>query len=500
MKPLVMALAATALAALSATGQTLTVRKAAFSQADLSWTAVAGADIYTIERRQYGSIGNDNYVAIASQTQTSFTDDKIAGMTTYQYRVRVNTPLSTSNEVVVGPPPVGFNNIVPVSQSFLDLQQDAADFANTFDVAMDENNDPTIAYHVRYAGLGELAHEIWFVRWDRANYRWTAPVLVTKTSDSSHFHRVLSLAYDSAAKAIGIAFEDTVAPDVKIFLSRDGGSTWGQKYSIPMKEDQAAKSPSLALRNGELHASFNRDFQGAYYLNGKIDSGTSTWVETAVPTLAGVDSVSVSASTSIALDGSGVPALAYWTSGPDYNSSLGYWRPGWPASTRVIDSNGQPSDFVDVRMRFFGNQPRVLANVARDPSLYYETDWVTKSDDGGQSWTNAAFIPRDGGNHSVDAPFDISFNSKGAGAVVFNRNGGQGDDVCFGPKLSLSGDLVNWQTCGLDGTNFDTAIGFSGSFGDIAVRYNPDDKLYVLWQETYTGQQYGPGILFWRQP
>lgn len=477
--------------------QNLSVKDATASQVDLVWTGGAAAASPVIERR---IAGTETFAALTpALTGPAFTDKSIQGMTTYQYRVKSGT--AVSNIVTVGPPPFGYSRVVAPSKPFADNQQYAG-FGNTLEMVIDENGDPALIYHARFTWreASEKIHEAWFTRWDRPRYRWTEPVRVANTSVLPVYARGLALSYDPASRSFALAIDDEVDEKLHIFASSDKGASWSLKHSLSKEDDKRAIAPSLALRDGVLHLSYVRPSKSCFYLAGKISDDPSQWKTTALPMLAtSVDGISGSASTALALDPSGVPGIAYWTEGPDYNRALAFWRPGWKAPVDAMNTAGRQSDFLDVRLRFTpAGQPRLLAHMDRDAKLYYERDWVSKSEDGGKTWSKPpANLPRDGGEHSVDRPFDLALDGQsGGGVVVFASNGGQGNDKCFGPKISRSPDLQSWKTCGLD----TQSLGFSGSVSDVQARYAPDNKLYVVWPEPLMTKRYGNGILFWRQP
>lgn len=484
---------ATALSTL-AFAQTLTVKDASASQVELAWTG--GNSV--VERRVAGTEAFAPLTQAQAATAAPFIDKTVQGMTTYQYRLR-SASGALSNVVTVGPPPFGFSRVVAPSKPFADNQQYTG-FGNTLELVIDENGDPALVYHARFTWreANEKVHEVWFVRWDRPRYRWTEPVKITNMSVLPLYARGLAVGYDPGTHSFALAVDDEVDEKLHLFVSGDKGATWTLKHSLGKEDDKRAIAPSLALRDGVLHLSYVRPSKTCFYLTGKIAEAPSQWKTTALPMLAtSVDGISGSASTALALDPSGVPGIAYWTEGPDYNRALAFWRPGWTAPVDAMNTAGRQSDFLDVRLRFAGNQPRLLAHMDRDAKLYYERDWVSTSNDGGKTWSKPpANLPRDGGEHSVDRPFDLALDAQGGGVVVFASNGGQGNDKCFGPKISRSADLRTWKTCGID----TQSMGFSGSVSDVQARYAPDNKLYAVWPEPLVTKRLGNGILFWRQP
>src|SRR5579872_5163138 len=89
----------------------LKVPVATNKQVQLSWTASSGAKSYAVQRKS-----TDGYATLLIATDITATDTSIDPYTTYTYCViAVNDTGQSvcSNEMTVGPPPVGFNVIVP---------------------------------------------------------------------------------------------------------------------------------------------------------------------------------------------------------------------------------------------------------------------------------------------------------------------------------------------------------------------------------------------------
>ena len=85
------------------------------SQVQLSWTAGDASNVtYTVEKKPLAG----NYATAVNATTTSATDTTIDAYQTYVYRVRANLGAAQSdpsNEVTVGPAPVGYNVAVTMS-------------------------------------------------------------------------------------------------------------------------------------------------------------------------------------------------------------------------------------------------------------------------------------------------------------------------------------------------------------------------------------------------
>lgn len=470
----------------------LTVRAATSRRVDLTWTAPAGS--FLLERR----VLNGTYAPIGTLTATSATDDRIDPMETYQYRVRATLPTGNSdpsNEVTAGPPPVGLAPVLPFTDRLAEGGADSAGYGASAQMILDTNGDPAFIYLFRDPNL--LGHpedtEVWFKSWNRVRYRWNDEVKIAQCGDIGGYTTPMSLAQDPSNGMWAVAFEDENLQTMPIYTSTDGVE-WQRIHTIPMGETSATLSPSLAVNNGVLHLSYLRYYEGLHYVTGRYADNPSTWQDRVVPAPGGTETPA-GVSTSMALDSKGVPAIAYWSNEGDYNRVLAFWRPGMDAPVRVTDTQGTQSDFLDVRMIFQGDNPRILLFANRDSSLYYEKDWVVRSENGGGTWTTPVYIPRDGGDHSVDTPFDLSIDRAGRGAVAFASTGGQGNDVCPGIKLSRSDDLSNWKTCSFLGS---TSTEFSEGTTSIQLRFAANDRLYLLFQQIYPSS-IGRGLMLWRE-
>jgi uncharacterized protein (TIGR03437 family) len=199
----------------------------------------------------------------------------------------------------------------------------------------------------------------------------------------------------------------------------------------------------------------------------------------------------------MALDSAGNPGIGYWTedSSNGYNKVLLYWRPATSAApTKVMDSQGQQSDGVSVRMVYHNLNPRILTWVQRSDGGFGVGVHFVKSDNGGATWGSVIVIPPDLGS-STDYPFDLAVDSQDHGAAGFGQNGSTGEALCSGPKLALSTDLTTWKTCGLP--NASAAGSFQPYPGAIAIAYGGNDKLLFMWWDT---QASPAGVYLYREP
>lgn len=172
----------------------LTVASATRSAVALSWTAGDASSRFVVERKPLGAAwpapppAKPPASAVITMTVdgAKATDSQIDAFATYVYRVRAtdaaNALSAPSNEVTVGPPPVGFSSIVDAPKAMQD--HDPQQFAGQIRMMLDANGDPAFAY-ITYDlnNDGEADDsELSFIAWDRATYRWKAPVQVDGTA------------------------------------------------------------------------------------------------------------------------------------------------------------------------------------------------------------------------------------------------------------------------------------------------------------------------------
>ncbi len=470
----------------------LKVVAASKSQVQLSWTAGDSSNAtYTLERKTL----TGGYSSVGNATTVSTTDTTIDGYQTYNYRVRANlgsAQSGPSNEITVGPAPVGYNVVVPMSSAY----GDNYDFGREQRMTLDTNGDPAIAYIIRDVNRDGDAKDstLYFVRWDRVNYAWTKPVTVTVVGvpAGSGPALSLSLAYDASNATWGIAYEGVNR--IGIATSTNNGTTW-QVQTAYSDSQNGLRFPSLGMAGGKVHLAFAHDNNGARYITGSTTAAASTWTTTVAPLLP--SAFGVQNSLSLALDSAGNPGIAYWLSPTTgYNSQLAFWRPGAATASKALDSNGFQNDNPFVSLTFFGTQPRVAVAAARDDQYFARYDraiWVASSTNG-TTWTTPVNLPNDGGN-SMDPVLSIAVGSQGQAAVIMETNGGSGDEgKCSFPKISSSANLATWNTCAPT-TNGSTE--FRVSYPSLA--FSGNDKMYFS-ATNYQDGDVARGIILWREP
>ena len=472
----------------------LNVKAATSKKIDLSWSGAAAG--YTVQRRILGG----NYSNLPTVTTATYSDTSIDPYTTYQYQVVANLasgPSQASNQVTVGPPPAGFTVAAPAPGA--PGSDTTKKYGYDLNMVLDGNGDPAFAWiYYNPSGNDNAADsQLLFRSWNRAQYAWNPIVKIAVVGDAASYSRnTVSLAYDAGANTWAAASETGLGLNLKLFFSTDGGVTWAAKTTFQFGQS-FAYGPSLAMASGNIYMAFVVDNQGVKYVTGRQSADPATWTTKAAPLAAGTDIAFSGLHPSLALDSSGAPGVAYWV--PDtsdgYNRILLFWKPSGSATpVRVLDSQGQQSDEVAVKMVFAGLNPRILVYTARKDSDFGVGVHFVRSDNGGASWLQPVVIPPDGAS-STDYPFDLAIDSQGRGAIGFGQNGGSGNTTCGQPKLARSDDLVKWTTCSAG--PLDVTGNFTGYPGAIQLLFGGNDKLYYAWQEANATPN---GIYLYREP
>ncbi|MDQ6705407.1 MAG: hypothetical protein M3Z85_05525, partial [Acidobacteriota bacterium] len=260
-------------------------------------------------------------------------------------------------------PPSGYNLVAAAPSIPLGPGQ----FGDCVDMGLDSNGDPALTYmFYNPTGTGDLSSSaLYFVRWNRAQAKWTAPVRIAVVGDNAAGGAgvVSSMAYDAPSGTFAVEY--LVGHGRMDFASSvDGGLTWrAQTLASDPMDDLSA--PALGISGGKVYAAFLRDLEGLRFLSGSLTAPASTWTSQLVPSLAGAPRSPIS----LKIDKLGNPGLAFWMYPQTGHSSvLGFWRPGYASPTRVGDTAEVPNDFVGVSLAFFGPNPRLAVFANLDPT------------------------------------------------------------------------------------------------------------------------------------
>jgi hypothetical protein len=431
----------------------------------------------------------DKWPTVATSSNGKASDSKIAAYSTYVYRLTCG--MKTSNEVTVGPPPGGFHTIAPRPENHPDTA-----LGRFISPVLDSNGDPAVAYVYNDPngdGKGDDT-QLMFVSWDRAAYRWKEPVVVATVGnfDPRPPAPCLSLTRDAQTGTYGAAWVDPGDnKTVHMALSHDDGATWAVKTAF--NNAQTSAGPNLAFFGGRAYLTLEQDkTMKVIYTSGGIDEDPYQWRGGFAPMLPG-NSV-VSRATSLALDDTGVPALAYWQKVNNGNLwTLTFWRPGTGSPIKVADTGTSTYPPDGVILAFAGSQPRIMLD-ARIDRTQISSHYSVFSNDGGTTWSQPLPVPDDGNEHMAGyMSFAVSKDGHAAfaGDVVGGNTGGM---KCSWPKLARSKDLTEWTTCAPQGAQYPMVRTIWGS-----VIYSPSGLLYLLFQNRHTNPQQGlpAGLLIW---
>jgi uncharacterized protein (TIGR03437 family) len=240
---------------------------------------------------------------------------------------------------------------------------------------------------------------------------------------------------------------------------------------------------------------YSQDPGGTWFVSGAQTAAVSTWTKTQVPLLAN-DWSNVF---DVAVDNSGLPAVAYAYHDLDNGSDLVYfWRPSSTTATRVTTSNGfnNMTGAPDLRLVFDGKNPRILTLMQRSSTTGTDL-WLLPSNDGGTTWATPMQMPNDG-DAGLHALITLAVGPQGQVTVSASASGWATDSMkCGFPKLSRSSDLTTWTTCGPgNGVAPLTANAYP------SAAYSSNGKLYLAFQLPTPSSNVDlafPGVWLWRE-
>jgi len=485
----------------------LTATSATKNAVALSWTPGAAGDTrFVIERKPHGAswtpppAPKPSPIVTINAEGTSTRDDRADARATYVYRVRAVNAASAvsapSNEITVGPPPIGFSQIVPAPPN-----ETQPGFAAAFSVTLDANDDPAIAFVVEDPDNNSDPADstLQFLSWSRALYRWNAPVMIGTIGalDKSAPRLGLSLARDGVANRFGIAYTASGDRELRVAFSEDG-TAWRQ-VTIVTGEEGASGGPSLALHDGRIYLAYqgegNEGRRALHFTSGAQTDPPGKWQSSRAPLLDGTWDVR-RAGISVALDAAGRPAIAYWLNPSEgYNVTAAFWRPGEPAAIKVADTAGFQSDTVDLRLAFSGTTPAVVLYGRRDDRFFDNGNqvWYASSPNGGRTWSPPVALPNDGGN-SMGFPIAVVLDSHARPAVTAQVDGGNNTDTrCGQPKILRPDAAGRWSICAPDTKGSPTRD------AKLPSMHLVDDALMIVFRADGGGGALKPGLVLWRE-
>ncbi len=461
----------------------LEAEKASTKEVVLSWSGTSG--MCALERKS----GPGGWEKVAAVSSGSAVDSGIAAYGTYSYRVKAGTAIS--NEVTVGPPPAGFHTMAAKPEQ---PHQDGA-FGRLMSLALDASGDPAAVFvHMDPNGDGNGSDSaLVFVSWDRAAYRWNAPVTVAVVGNYDPRPPVvgISLAHDAATDVFGVVWCDTDNHGVNLALSTDGGMSWksGKAYT----EGRSMGGASLQLAGGKAYLVLAQDSKNTLrWMTGGEAEQPSQWKVSFAPLPEGTNGVL--RGSALALDGAGEPAVAYWVRPGKGNVwTLEFWRPGSGKLTQVTDSGTSGYQPDGVLLAFAGSQPRVVIDSRIDRAVAV-SHYSLYSNDGGTTWSKPVAVPDDGNEHLAGF-LSLAAAADGRVALAADVIGGNTQNMrCNWPKVSRTTDLASWTTCSpLGGPE----SGLRTNWGSVA--FAPSGMLYLAFQARQTApkQALPAGVMIW---
>jgi hypothetical protein len=433
----------------------------------------------------------------------SATDQTIDAFATYVYRVRAlaagDVVSAPSNEITVGPPPVGFSQVQTAPKAMQD--RDPNQYAHTIRLAFDANGDPALAYVTGDLNLDgdPKDSEIGFISWNRARYRWNAAVRIDGVADvvRSGSRPPLSLARDTSTNRWVLVYMGDDGHLLNLATSDDNGTSW---KLAPIEragpEDGTMSTPSVVAASGQIYLAYFAGGNRVRYRNGLLADPPNKWTSAEVPLLPNTDN-SRQECINVALDAAGKP-LVFSCLNPSegYTINVSMWRPGERSAVKVLDTDGHQTDDPALAVTIAGNTIAAVMYANRD-QLFFENHqiWFARSTDGGATWPKPIVIENDGG-HGMGSPLSIAIDRAGHFAGGAEHTGGNSDGTkCGDPKLFRSSDGVRWTVCAPN-TRGVTA-------NDVTypvVAFAGNDKIYEVFKTRQPSGNLVPGLALWREP
>ena len=492
----------------------LTATAASRSTVSLGWTnSGPAATKIVVERRVLGAPwpiattaaaaapAQATAMAIATVDGASYTDATIDPYTTYVYRLRglsANVLSAPSNEITVGPPPVGFSQVLAAPKAM--HTHDPSQFANLMRMTFDANGDPAVAYLTYDLNNdGERPDtDLSVITWNRARYRWNAPVSVDTIGNVSGggTHIPFAIARDESTGKYALLYV-MGEHELRIATSDNAGQTWTHvsvQRSGP--DDPGFSIPSLVMAGGRVYAAYGQGSNSVRFRTGLLTDAPAKWAEKIAPKV-GNSGEPRSDCVSVILDAAGKPAVSYCLEPTSaYNLIVALWRPESGATVKITDSNNHQNDDPGLQIASVGNEMAAAFYGSRDDAFFANHHiWFSRSRDNGVSWSSPVAIADDGGN-AMGAPVSVMIDRAGHFAISAPVVGGnEGSVVCGQPKLARSSDGTKWTTCAPD----TKGVGAVADPGVPTGAFAGNDKLYMAFKTRAAVGAVLPGIVLWRE-
>lgn len=468
-----------------ASAQKLEVKSATTSKVELAWTGTAPK--WIVERRS-----GPAFEKVSESTSTTYQDTSIAPFGTYTYRVRSGPAAAPSNEVTVGPPPTGL--LKPALAPKAD-NRDSDDYGRKAALALDENGDAAFAFLWRDPNANNQPDEsqVMFVRWNRAQYKWSEPQKIAVTGATNVDQgEPLSLAFQPGTGIAGLVYPVKDQNGFTFALSKDGGNTW-QMTQYSNELGGPVDSSVLSFVKDHFYLAVNAYQDGPALIDGDIGGDTSKWRVRKPPVLGRQHHNQ--ATVGLAVDAQGAPYMAYFDTPTENSESylFNVWQPDLGKAVTATDTHGDRPDSPILKLAHGGGKFALLVTMHADDKDDQAGVWAATSTDG-STWTPAAKIPHDKSRSNGDT-MSIAVDSKGTAFAVFSTPSGSEDGLCRNADFATSTDGATWTHCGVGKFANDT---FSPGSVTRSVVIAPDDSVYYLWNESRSAKN-GPGLVIWHK-
>lgn len=473
---------------------TLSASAATSSAVTLGWTGATGA--VTIERKPAGTPWPTTAAApLASPSGATYTDQAIAAFSTYTYRVK--SGVVVSNEITVGPPPVGMSQVLKMPAAL--TTTNTGSFAAITRMTFDSNGDPLLAYITTDPnGDGDNADgQLFTISWNRARYKWNDAVKVDDVGavPNAGSNVAMSIARDAQTGTFGMLYLMGGSHELRFATSPDGAA-WTHVTVRKASDDAAGfSSPALAMAGGRVHAAYANGEDALEYRTGAVTDAPNTWASTLAPHPAGTKRFTQSCVT-LVLDAADKPTVGFCAPPEEaYTTTVWTWRVG-TAPVKVMDTNNHQTDDPSLALAQRGATIAAVFAGARDDKFFNDHHfWASISRDGGATWSAPAVIADDGA-HSMAVPITVGVHASNKFSAAAHVGGGsEGANKCGQPKLMRSENGAAWVTCGPDTKGLSETSNVSAAVLGVAG----NDKLYVAFRAGGTSGGIAPGLVLWRE-